>query len=136
MLLQDNSIVAGIKIIESPYLDKENIYFMENQQTIVCHPEMVQKIRFAIKEKNKMSDAVRCPRCGYVYWSAWNENWGSCTNCNINNDFFKDDEPRIVDSDKIHTFIPSEDVPEDVPEEDIQKEKRFNRYTALKRDEK
>ena len=134
MPLQDSFLkVAGIKIIESHYLDKENIYFMEDQQTIICHPEMVRKIRFAIEGEKQMSDAVRCPRCGYVYWSAWNENWGSCINCNSNNDFFKGDEPRIVDSDKIHTFIPSENVPE---EEDIQEEKKFNRYTALKRDEK
>lgn len=53
-----------------------------------------------------MSDAVRCPKCGFIYWSRWNENWGTCANCSENNDFYKgEDKPQLVDSNKIFTFI-------------------------------
>ena len=34
----------------------------------------------------KMSDAIKCPICQYVYQVCGRENWGVCTNCGENND--------------------------------------------------
>ena len=33
-----------------------------------------------------MSDAVKCPKCQFVYQVSSRENWGVCTNCGVNND--------------------------------------------------
>jgi len=54
-----------------------------------------------------MSDAVRCGKCGYVYWSRWNENWGTCPKCETDNDC-SEKHATLVDSSKIFTFIPEE----------------------------
>ncbi len=36
-----------------------------------------------------MSDAIRCPQCHEAYWVSGHENWGTCTWCGSNNDFWK-----------------------------------------------
>ena len=54
-------------------------------------------------------DAVRCPNCGYVYWTRTYEDWGICDNCGHNNDrFFGDSEdvPLLVHSEEIFKIIP------------------------------
>jgi hypothetical protein len=68
-----------------------------------------------------MSDAVRCGKCGYVYSTRWNENWGVCLKCGTNNDALawrrpEDPEPdpltlpRVVSYDHIHTTITKEQL--------------------------
>ena len=53
-----------------------------------------------------MSDAIRCGKCGYVYWSRWNENWGTCPKCESDNDRVSyRDRARLVSSDRIFTTI-------------------------------
>lgn len=72
-----------------------------------------------------MADAVRCPMCGYVYWSRYYENWATCPKCGSDNDripFEAEIKPLLVDSKYIFQVIPYEPQ---VPE------KPFNRYTAL-----
>lgn len=62
-----------------------------------------------------MSGAVRCAICGYVYWSRWEENWGTCGHCDYNNDHVPlmmesvGHGPRLVDSDKIFKFLDEDD---------------------------
>ena len=57
-----------------------------------------------------MSDAVRCPACGYVYWTQSYENWATCTGCGRNNDhnWWEKDKPMVVDSKHIFKVIPSD----------------------------
>ena len=62
-----------------------------------------------------MSDATRCGKCGYVYWTTWSENWGTCPNCNTNNDFSKE-KASIVNSKHIFTFM--NNVPQRIKRED------------------
>ena len=75
-----------------------------------------------------MSDAVRCPKCGYVYWTSCYQNWATCDNCGNDNDqipYEAEIQPLLVDSKHIFQFIPYEPKPELKP---------FNRYTALMED--
>lgn len=52
-----------------------------------------------------MSDATKCAKCGYVYWTSAYENWGTCNKCGTNNDFYEgQDEPEIVSSDWIFQY--------------------------------
>lgn len=53
-----------------------------------------------------MSDAIRCPKCGYVYSVSGRENWGTCMNCNSNNDFVEG--AMLVDSSLLFRFISEE----------------------------
>lgn len=61
-------------------------------------------------------DAVRCPKCTYVYWTRSYENWGSCDNCGSNNDKWEheykegEERPLLVWSDLIFKFATLEDV--------------------------
>jgi len=53
-----------------------------------------------------MSDATRCPKCHWVYWTSYLENWGTCPKCITNNDYNKEAEsPMIVDSKYIFTYF-------------------------------
>jgi len=84
---------------------------------------------------NLRSAAVRCPKCGYVYWTRAYENWASCSNCGSNNDqipYHAKVKPQLVDSKHIFQTIPYEPVPSDKSQTPAPKEPRpFNRYTAL-----
>ena len=51
-----------------------------------------------------MSDATRCGKCSYVYWTTNRENWGTCPNCNTDNDFSKEGAS-LIDSKYIFTFM-------------------------------
>ena len=52
-----------------------------------------------------MSDATKCGKCNYVYWTSSYENWGTCPKCDTNNDFYKGPgKPDIVDSEYIFTY--------------------------------
>ena len=52
-----------------------------------------------------MSDATKCAKCGYVYWTRWNENWGTCDKCRTNNDHYEGKEkPELVSSDWIFKY--------------------------------
>lgn len=53
-------------------------------------------------------DATRCGRCGYVYWTRSYENWGTCPNCNTNNDF-SEKGAALVSSDNIFMIIKDEE---------------------------
>ena len=60
-----------------------------------------------------MSDAVRCPKCGFVYAVGSYDNWGTCTNCNSNNDRVLRKDcvpvgPLLVDFTYLHTKISKE----------------------------
>jgi hypothetical protein len=49
-----------------------------------------------------MSDAIRCPKCNEAYWVSTRENWGTCTYCGSNNDFWKGEgKPELVSSDEV-----------------------------------
>lgn len=52
-----------------------------------------------------MSDAIKCGKCGFVYWTSCYENWGTCTHCSTNNDFSEEDAT-LVSSSSIHKFLP------------------------------
>lgn len=48
-----------------------------------------------------MSDAVKCGKCNYVYWTSSWENWGTCPACGRNNDRLvqnENEEPELVGS--------------------------------------
>jgi hypothetical protein len=54
--------------------------------------------------------------CGYVYWSRWEENWGTCDYCDYNNDIVPKmmsaigEGPRLIaDSSKIFKFLDEND---------------------------
>lgn len=48
-----------------------------------------------------MSDAVKCGKCGYVYWTSTYENWGTCQKCDTNMDFWNGPKPQLWDSDEV-----------------------------------
>ena len=51
-----------------------------------------------------MSDAVRCSKCGYVYWTSTYENWGVCDSCGQSNNRILDDgenQPLLVTTEVI-----------------------------------
>ena len=82
-----------------------------------------------------MPNAVRCAKCGYVYWND-TENWGICNNCGqSNNIILKDgeDQPLLVTSEVIFQVIPYdlERWKHLNPGVKKEKPKKFNRYTAL-----
>jgi hypothetical protein len=87
-----------------------------------------------------MADAVRCPGCGYVYWSRYYENWATCAKCGSDNDVFLkegEDQPLLVSSGVIFQTIPYDLEkwghlnPGVKKEKSKTKPKLFNRYTAL-----
>ena len=55
-----------------------------------------------------MSDATRCGKCGYVYWTTSRENWGTCPNCNTDNDRSKEGAS-LVHHKYIFTFMKNDE---------------------------
>ena len=55
-----------------------------------------------------MSDATKCAKCNWVYWTSSHENWGICPKCGTNNDFYKGSgKPKLVGSEYIFTYYDS-----------------------------
>ncbi len=60
-----------------------------------------------------MSDATRCPKCHWVYWTSYSENWGTCPKCGTNNDLSEEIEsPMVVNSGHIFTFLHTKELRE------------------------
>lgn len=86
-----------------------------------------------------MSDAIRCSKCGYVYWVSARENFGTCSKCGFCNDIWitgENDMPLLVDSSVIFQTIPYDvDKWAHLNPGVKKKENKFNRYTALTKDQ-
>lgn len=108
-------------------MERNSCVFNKEKRIVFCHPEVAEKIKEAVKDKGaKMSDAIRCANCGYVYWSRAYENWATCDKCGTDNDqisYEAEIQPILVSSEFIFQTIPYKPVPEEP--------KQFNRYTAL-----
>ena len=55
-----------------------------------------------------MSDATRCGECGWVYWTTYRENWGTCTKCGLDNDR-SEKGATLIGSEHIFTFAEDEE---------------------------
>ena len=53
-----------------------------------------------------MSDAIKCGKCNYIYWTGSYENWGTCSNCNTNMDHWDGEtKPELWASDEALGFV-------------------------------